>query len=470
MAYCCWKLAGAEEAPRSFSRLPPADVRNASRVKGELGALRESYAGFFSTDNGTKHEFWWYVPVSGNTTTPLLIWLQGGPGGSSLFGLFDEMGPFRVSRNGVVDLRPVAWTNQYAMLFIDNPVGAGLSYTTGTYCSDTRDCVARNLYELLQQFYAAFPEALHTGLYVTGESYAGHYVPAIAAYIDEQNARLDDQPAQGVTHINLRIPLKGVAIGDGWIDPINQMGGYPDMMFNQGVVSLQEKAVIQGYVGRSMKAIQEGRMQDAFQIWDRMLNGDVFPYANYFHNVSGSNDYDNLMNTNSPPSFFANYIQRPEVLSFINAEGAKYQSGADCEKHLLSDFMVSFRPEVERLLRNKYKVLIYSGQLDIIIGAALTQRALPFLDWDGANAFANSKKAVWRIHDDDPEVAGFVNNGGGLIYAVVRGAGHMVPADQPERAFDLIQRFVEGWPFDNFPDPQQSRQTEGHVDSDVLVV
>lgn len=440
-------------APRSFTSLPASEVRNASRVRGDLGSLRDSYAGFFSTDNKTKHEFWWYFPMPTNPQAPLLIWLQGGPGGSSLFGLFNEMGPFRVHENLAVDNRPFAWTDKYAMLFIDNPVGAGLSYTTGEYCSDTRECVARNLYELLQQFYAAFPELQPVDLYITGESYAGHYVPAIAAYIDEQNTLMARKSAAGRIGNTVSIPLKGVAIGDGWIDPVNMVGGYPDMLFNQGLLSLREKDVIKGIVDAVEKAIREGRMLDAFTQWDRMLNGDVYKYPNLFHNMTGSNDYDNFMNTNSPPSYFEAYLKKPGVLQDINADGATYQSGSECEQHLLADFMVSFRPEVERLLQKEYKVLIYSGQLDIIIGGALTQRALPYLEWNGAHAFAESKKAIWREEPSALEVSGFVNTGGGLIYAVVRGAGHMVPGDQPERALDLISRFVDGRPFDSYPDP-----------------
>merc|ERR1712124_120633 len=100
---------------------------------------------------------------------------------------------------------------------------------------------------------------------------------------------------------------------------------------------------------------------------------------------------------------------------------------------LLADFMVTFKPEVELLLSKAYKVLIYSGQLDIIIGAALAERFLPLINWNGATEFAASAKSVWRINSSDPEVAGYVNLGGGLIYAIVRGAGHMVPQDQAHR-------------------------------------
>ena len=96
-------------------------------------------------------------------------------------------------------------------------------------------------------------------------------------------------------------------------------------------------------------------------------------------------------------------------------------------------------------------MLVYSGQLDIIIGAPLTEQFLPTVEWSGKAAFASTKRAVWEIHSCADPVAGYVqelpNEGGGFAYAIVRGAGHIVPADQPARAVDMITRFVEGKPF-----------------------
>ncbi len=61
-----------------------------------------------------------------NTSAPLMLWLQGGPGGSSLFGLFNENGPLVVDSNGMVSLRNVTWNLDYHMLYIDNPVRTNL--------------------------------------------------------------------------------------------------------------------------------------------------------------------------------------------------------------------------------------------------------------------------------------------------------------------------------------------------------
>jgi carboxypeptidase C (cathepsin A) len=84
--------------------------------------------------------------------------------------------------------------------------------------------------------------------------------------------------------------------------------------------------------------------------------------------------------------------------------------------NLLADFMVSFQDELTLLLSN-LPVLLYSGQLDVIIGAATTERYLADIVWPGSTAFASAERSVWRLTASDPEVAGYVRAGGNLTYA-----------------------------------------------------
>jgi len=178
-----------------------------------------------------------------------------------------------------------------------------------------------------------------------------------------------------------------------------------------------------------------------------------------FHNITGLNDYDNYMNTNAPADFdyYAPYLNQPAVRAALHVGNASFPSNpTKCEMHLLSDFMVSFVDEMTTLLDSTsppYKVLVYSGQLDIIIGAALTERFLPGVPWHGQAAYKAAPRSVWRVHDNDTEVAGYARVVGNFSQVVVRAAGHIVPGDQPERALDMITRFVEGRGYKNLPDP-----------------
>ena len=116
------------------------------------------------------------------------------------------------------------------------------------------------------------------------------------------------------------------------------------------------------------------------------------------------------------------------------------------EQRLLGTWMVGVTQFLVPLLE-QYKVLIYSGQNDIILGPPLTENALrstALAKWSRQADFVKAPKSTWHLGAD---LAGYARVVGNFSYVVVRGAGHMVPGDQPVRALDLITRFVEGRPF-----------------------
>ena len=90
----------------------------------------------------------------------MVIWLQGGPGGSSLFGMLEIHGPFqaRFDGNGNVhaEVNPYAWTKEANVIYIDNPVGAGFSYSDKL--PSTEEEVENDLYEFLIQWFQLFPQ------------------------------------------------------------------------------------------------------------------------------------------------------------------------------------------------------------------------------------------------------------------------------------------------------------------------
>lgn len=428
-------------------------AQQASKV--ELGNLT-SYTGFVETTPG-RHMFFWYFPAqSGDENAPLLIWLQGGPGGSSNFGLFSENGPFSLSEDLELVPRPHTWNKDYGMIFIDNPVGAGFSYpdSDDLYCNNTRVCVASNLYSLMQNFYTLFPDQQRVKLFCTGESYGGHYVPAFAAWIHDQNGRLErgeplrEPDAVGSARAPIKIPLAGIAVGDGWIDPVNMIPAYPGLLYNVGMADERQRDVIQNYCDRTVELIRNGQMVEAFEVWDEMLNGDLYPYPNYFHNISGSNDYDNFLRTNAPAEFsrFAPYLNQPHIRAAMHTGNATFNDGSKCEKHLVADFHVSFAQELITLLEAKedYNIVVYSGQLDIIIGAPLTEAFLSKLPWSGLEEYQNAERSIWMLPDMEDPVAGYVRSVGKFTQVIIRGAGHIAPYDQPERALDMINRFLVG--------------------------
>eukprot|EP00942_MAST-04A_sp_MAST-4A-sp1_P004416 g4416.t1 len=453
----CPKEDDGLDLTETIKKLGVEKARELSEVS-DLGNIT-SYSGFFTTSEipaGNKNKmFYWYFPAqNGDKDAPLLVWLQGGPGGSSMFGLFAEMGPFTLlGPNGPIELKESSWNKRYQMIFIDNPVGAGFSSPSSPngYCNNTKECVASNLYSLLQQFYVLFPDLMNNDLFITGESYGGHYVPGISYYIHEHNNDL--KKCNGPTLLNTPcqvLPFKGFAVGDGWIDPVNQMNGYPGLLYNFGMVDDQELEQVNQYCDSTIDLIKQNEMKKAFDVWDEFLNGDVYPYPSFYKNVTGSYDYDNMLRTYAPDSFsyFGTYLNQPDVREKIHVGNSVFNNGHECEMHLLSDFHVSFADEMTVLLNsNKYNIILYSGQLDIIIGAPLTEAFLKVLDWDGKDKYLSSKKIIWRVDPSDKQVAGYVKTVGKFSYAIVRGAGHIAPYDQPRPMNDLIDKLVSGEPF-----------------------
>ena len=150
-----------------------------------------------------------------SASAPLVTWHQGGPGGSSMYGAVTEMGYFQESSNGSF-VNPYAWNKVANMLYLESPAGSNdpLGFSTcsvddkvSDQCSwdDKTQAVAYG--HTLEAFFKAFPEYKKNALFLTGESYAGQYVPNIATFI------LSAAGATASPTANAN--LKGIAVGNG---------------------------------------------------------------------------------------------------------------------------------------------------------------------------------------------------------------------------------------------------------------
>ena len=412
-----------------------AQARQLSQVHGILGIT--SYSGFLTVDETfNSNMFFWFFPAQkANQSAPLLLWLQGGPGGSSLFGLFVENGPLYVDRDAQVYSRSITWNSDYHMLYIDNPVGTGFSFTNsiGGF-STNEDQVATNLYSALTQFFTVFYDYQPNDFYITGESYAGKYIPAIGLLIHTMNSQSPKVP----------INLVGLAIGDGLCDPVNMFGGYAELVYQFGMADEIQRDYIQKVSDEAVQCITQGDFRGAFNIFDMLMNGDLYPYPTYFYNITGSTDYYNILNTKEPAAYdyYVPFVNRSDTRFAIHVGNLSYGAqSVQVETSLLNDIMDTVAPRLATLMDN-YKVMIYNGQLDIIVGAPLSERFLTVLSWTGQSEYLAANRTVWKISPSDEEVAGYIRQVGKFWQVVVRGAGHILPYDQPERGLNLIQNFI----------------------------
>ena len=244
-----------------------------------------------------------------------------------------------------------------------------------------------------------------------------------------------------------RVQLAGVAIGNGFVDPLRMTAGYADIIYNAGIISGEDYVVAQGYVRDATRAIESGDYVGAYHVWDAFLNGDTTEGGAWFTNVTGLTNYFNVaIDTPANFSYFVGWVTSPAVRAATGVGAHPYVDGnVAVEVALVGDVMFSQLPRVEGLLQAGLKVAIYNGALDLICGAPLTERYLPTLDWPGADAWRAQRRAIW--HDAAGNVAGYARSALNLVQVVMRGAGHMAPYDRPEDSLDLISRFVEGRAF-----------------------
>jgi carboxypeptidase C (cathepsin A) len=179
---------------------------------------------YYSMYSAHKHG-----PTQEDSRIPLILWFQGGPGASSQYGAHTENGPIRITKSGLKEFSS-SWNIMGHTVFIDQPLGVGFSYQDSSYpLVNTARIAADHLLNFLYNLYRQWPALKKSPLYITGESFAGHYIPAFASKIVKNASFLN------FTGIN----LEGVAIGDGWTDPTNQINHYDSYLYSVGIVSNQ---------------------------------------------------------------------------------------------------------------------------------------------------------------------------------------------------------------------------------------
>lgn len=162
-----------------------------------------------------------------------------------MLGNFFENGPYGLEYDeGTKKFKEVkkqfSWNDYYHYMAVDNPRGTGYSIADGDNYATSSEEVARDFVQALKNFYEldTFKKYSKTPLFVFGESYAGHFVPSIGEAILKYNANQ--------TTNDTKIPLEGIAVGDGWTDPINQISKYSTFGYSLGLINDAEKIAVEG--------------------------------------------------------------------------------------------------------------------------------------------------------------------------------------------------------------------------------
>lgn len=141
-----------------------------------------------------------------------------------------EQGPFRPNSDGTLSLNEYTWNKVSNMVFFESPVGVGFSYTddkTLDYMNMGDTQTAIDNYNLIQAFLVRFPHFINSSLYLTSESYGGHYIPTLAQLIVDSNESGNNQI----------LNFKGFAIGNPYTDVYSSTPSMVDTYWGHQLIS-----------------------------------------------------------------------------------------------------------------------------------------------------------------------------------------------------------------------------------------
>ena len=446
------------------------------------------YSGYLKTKIDGNELFYIYTPSQNNpNTAPVLVWLNGGPGCSSLFGMLAEVGPV-TSDNYANEFKknPFSWNINANLIAIEQPAGVGFSKTNDLHFRWTDDLTAENLLYGIKDFLNEF-NLKGRDFYISGESYAGIYIPFLAKHM------LEDSSSD-------KVNLKGILIGNGLTDFDTDIErSMVEFGFYHGLISLETYNIFKRHCPHKPDELvpeeddnyQNEEFKDKYYpknvthkcneirniIWENLGGSDIYGVYRLCPTESrfSLNDPFYLNNKNSMRKTilkklnqYKNKQYELENIYFDQLEPENDVWPVKCGEDLTFDKFLndpvtkkklavynqsmtwtqcfdinyemssSFSFYSETMLKfPNLKVWLFSGTEDGVVPTLGTLRWI--------NKLGFNPEIKWRQWKVNNQVAGYVQKYyEGLVFVTVKGAGHMVPQDQRESAFKLVSSFLNG--------------------------
>lgn len=495
--------------------------------------------------NYSVNTFFWFIEARQlPEAAPLTIWLNGGPGSSSMIGLFTEMGPCEVVQTSDgsygTQYRMWGWDRTSNILFIDQPNQVGFSYdsaTNGSYdmfegaiyepptpptaglpdfmylngtfgtanansntsyatTANTTEIAAATTWHFLQTWLAAFPQynpatrtnvstsywgnTVPTEVNLFTESYGGKYGPVFARHFEEQNQLRSNGSIP--SNSTLEIRLGSLGIMNGLVDDLVQDYYYPFFAYNntygiQAMTLTEELNALSDYTGTNECLQQIIACRAAMNSTDPEGYGDVdatndlcFQAQLTCNNITESyyaNGYDpydirQKIPSPDPPAAYQEYLNNASVLAAIGAKVNYTESSPYVQAGFISTGDTIRGGGIEDLaylLTQGIRVALIYGDADFIcnwyggqaVSLAVAQQlqnypaASPSSTADSASYASNFPAAGYaEIVVNSTYVGGDVRQYGNFSFSRIYDSGHFVPYFQPETAFTVFTRIIEG--------------------------
>ncbi|OEL13409.1 Serine carboxypeptidase-like 27 [Dichanthelium oligosanthes] len=314
--------------------------------------------------------FYWLVeavPAAG-PIAPLVLWLNGGPGCSSVgYGASEEVGPFRIRPDGqTLYLNRNSWNKAANLLFLESPAGVGFSYSNSSLdlytAGDAK--TALDSYTFLVNWLERFPQYKYREFYIAGESYAGHYVPQLAQIIYEKNKGIQ----------NPTINLKGFMVGNAVTDDYHDYLGTFEYWWTHGLISdktyhnLKATCLLESSQHPSPDCVKNLNLASAEE-------GNIDPYS---LNTKPCNDTASLKlglgyNDYGPQNI-------PYILcSFFEHANSPTLCHSDIVGSYWADSPRSMLPIYQELIAAGIKIWVFSGDTDAVVPVTATRYSIDAL-------------------------------------------------------------------------------------------
>uniref|UniRef100_A0A8C2J371 Carboxypeptidase n=1 Tax=Cyprinus carpio TaxID=7962 RepID=A0A8C2J371_CYPCA len=417
---------------------------NADEIKYLPGLSKQPsfkhYSGYFSVADN-KHLHYWFVESQKDPAgSPVVLWLNGGPGCSSLDGLLTEHGPFLIQDDGAtLEYNPYAWNKIANVLYLESPAGVGFSYSDDQKYTTNDTEVATNNYLALKEFFRLFPEFSKNEFFLTGESYGGIYIPTLAEIVMEDSS----------------INLQGIAVGNGLSSYELNDNSLVYFAYYHGLLGTSLWNDLQTFCckdGASMqfKIYRESGELGSFVIrdlghhflnhpWSKEQNEKLRSVVSLFK----SSKLDPPCTNSTPSTLFLN---NPLVKSALHISPKALDwiiCSAEVNLNYKRLFMDVKKQYLKLLGALKYRVLVYNGDVDM---------ACNFLgdEWfvESLQQQVQVQRRPWiYFNGETQQIGGFVKEFTNIAFLTVKGSGHMVPTDKPIAAFTMFSRFITKQPY-----------------------
>ncbi|EIM84650.1 alpha/beta-hydrolase [Stereum hirsutum FP-91666 SS1] len=400
--------------------------------------------------------FWFFEARENPETVPFTLWLNGGPGCSSMIGLFQENGPCHILEDGqTTELNPFSWNNISNMIYIDQPIGTGFSFGTDTV--NSTEAAAPFVWEAFQLLFESgeFSKFQSRDFIFATESYGGHYGPAFVTFFDEQNALIDAGEIEGE-----KIVVSALMINNGWYDPLIQNEayvlfamdppGYTPWLNDTQLSALNTSFFEPGGCEEQEIACEALRNTDSANrtVDEVCIKADNFCVENVFVPAFGDRDVDDLRQNSSalfPPEFYLDFLANETIKALIGATST-YGECPDAPDELFErtgDDARSWLKELGDLANSGLKLLIWAGDADINCNWIGGHNSVLAMDWFGnetLHATPLTNITISGVNGGEPVAA--VQNVENFSFARVYQSGHEVPAFQPATALEVFRQII----------------------------